>query len=109
MDALAEAHGRHKRLLSTILIDHSRGMRGYPFASSVNMLRDLLADVRDYVRGDGRLNDEMNPELPCSVYLFRSPSLTTFLQRVLPGKFKEIIGLQHMKLFVVDDLVCISG
>lgn len=32
-----------------------------------------------------------------------------FLPKLLPGRLSEIFGLQHMKFFVFDDSIIISG
>ena len=41
--------------------------------------------------------------------LYHTPNLRGILKKTLPGKFSEIIGLQHTKVFVFDNDVCISG
>nr|CAG4650278.1 EOG090X08SX [Sida crystallina] len=45
----------------------------------------------------------------CSVHLYHTPSLNGILKSVLPQRWDEIVGLQHMKLYLFDDSVLISG
>uniref|UniRef100_A0A158R4G8 CDP-diacylglycerol--glycerol-3-phosphate 3-phosphatidyltransferase n=1 Tax=Syphacia muris TaxID=451379 RepID=A0A158R4G8_9BILA len=71
-----------------ILIDYFRGTRGGE-KSSVALLKRLLPRA--------------------SVCLFHTPTLRGFLKRILPERSNEIIGLQHMKLYIFDDSVVISG
>ncbi|PRW60278.1 CDP-diacylglycerol--glycerol-3-phosphate 3- mitochondrial [Chlorella sorokiniana] len=44
-----------------------------------------------------------------AVSLFHTPALRGLLKRVLPPRVSEIIGVQHMKCFVFDDTVVLSG
>lgn len=73
------------------LLDHTRGSRG-PH-SSRSMLRPLLTQ---------------HPQ-SCSVSLYHTPTLRGLLRRLIPQRWNETIGLQHMKLYVFDDSLVISG
>ena len=45
----------------------------------------------------------------CRVSLYHTPELRGIVKAVLPGKFNETIGVQHTKVCVFDNDVCISG
>ncbi|KAL4443904.1 hypothetical protein ABPG75_011641 [Micractinium tetrahymenae] len=44
-----------------------------------------------------------------AVSLFHTPALRGLLKRVLPPRVSEVIGVMHMKCYVFDDTVLISG
>lgn len=43
------------------------------------------------------------------VALFHSPKLKGILRTLLPARYNELIGLQHIKLYIIDDTVIMSG
>lgn len=43
------------------------------------------------------------------MYLYHTPKLSGLLKSILPERTNEIVGLQHMKLYIFDDTVLISG
>lgn len=43
------------------------------------------------------------------MYLYHTPFLKGFAKRYLPERTNEIVGLQHMKIYIFDDNVIISG
>lgn len=73
-----------------ILLDYTRGSRGS--SNSRSMLRPLMAEFSS-VR----------------VSLFHTPDLKGLLKKVMPDRFNETIGLQHIKVYVFDDSFIISG
>eukprot|EP00039_Didymoeca_costata_P006574 m.91448 g.91448 ORF g.91448 m.91448 type:complete len:464 (-) comp13304_c0_seq4:131-1522(-) len=72
-------------------IDKTRGTRGQ--MSSANLLQPLLRKDPDKVR----------------VSMYLAPQLNGWLGRVLRSPFNEVVGLTHMKFYVTDDKVVISG
>ena len=74
-----------------ILLDMTRGSRG--MFNSRTLLLALLTKF---------------PNKVC-VNLFHSPHLRGMLKWLLPERFNEVIGLTHIKVFLVDDSVIISG
>ena len=75
----------------TLLLDHLRGLRGNP--NSYTMLQNLLDQY------DGRFR----------LYLYHTPNLRGLLKQVFPARFNEVMGLQHMKIYLFDDSFLISG
>jgi len=75
-----------------ILLDYMRGSRGK--YNSRKMLEPLLKDKY---------------ENRCKVFLYHTPKLRGVMKAAIPDRFNELIGLQHMKLYIIDDDLIISG
>ncbi|CAK6438576.1 unnamed protein product [Pipistrellus nathusii] len=75
----------------SILLDFMRGSRGRK--NSRTMLLPLLRRFPAQVR----------------VSLFHTPNLRGLLRRLMPERFNETIGLQHIKVYLFDDSVILSG
>lgn len=75
-----------------ILLDYMRGSRGV--YNSRKMLEPVLKDQWGYC---------------CDVFLYHTPKLRGLLKAVIPDRFNELVGLQHMKLYLFDDTLIISG
>ena len=75
-----------------ILLDYMRGSRGKE--NSRTLLQPFL---------NGKWKDCWN------VFLYHTPKLRGFLKMVTPDRYNEMIGLQHMKLYIFDDTLIISG
>ncbi|XP_005989149.1 CDP-diacylglycerol--glycerol-3-phosphate 3-phosphatidyltransferase, mitochondrial isoform X2 [Latimeria chalumnae] len=75
----------------SILLDFTRGSRG--LKNSRTMLLPLLSKFPDQVR----------------VSLYHTPDLRGLLKLLIPERFNETIGLQHIKVYLFDDNVIISG
>uniref|UniRef100_A0A0K0F1Y3 CDP-diacylglycerol--glycerol-3-phosphate 3-phosphatidyltransferase n=1 Tax=Strongyloides venezuelensis TaxID=75913 RepID=A0A0K0F1Y3_STRVS len=76
------------KLKVNFLCDYLRGTRGHP-TNSVSILKDL--------HGKG------------NIYLYHTPELRGITKKILPERVNEIVGLQHMKFYVFDDDIIISG
>ncbi|XP_049855957.1 CDP-diacylglycerol--glycerol-3-phosphate 3-phosphatidyltransferase, mitochondrial-like isoform X1 [Schistocerca gregaria] len=74
-----------------VLLDFSRGSRGN--FNSRHMLLPLLEKHKKY----------------CQVALYHTPALRGPLRRLLPPRYSELVGLQHMKIYLFDDSLLISG
>lgn len=94
MDTLAAALEREPGLKVDILVDCIRSTRDMPKHSSATLLAGL---VRQF--GNDRVN----------VRLYHTPHLHGWQAKVVPKRFNEIYGLQHMKIYGVDDEVMLSG
>ncbi|XP_071525581.1 CDP-diacylglycerol--glycerol-3-phosphate 3-phosphatidyltransferase, mitochondrial isoform X2 [Panulirus ornatus] len=73
------------------LLDFTRGSRGDH--NSRKMLQPLITN---------------HPET-CSVSLYHTPDLRGVFKWMIPQRWNETIGLQHMKLYVFDNSLIISG
>jgi hypothetical protein len=45
----------------------------------------------------------------CKVFLYHTPKLRGVMKAAIPDRFNELIGLQHMKLYIIDNDLIISG
>uniref|UniRef100_A0A8D0NW70 CDP-diacylglycerol--glycerol-3-phosphate 3-phosphatidyltransferase n=1 Tax=Sus scrofa TaxID=9823 RepID=A0A8D0NW70_PIG len=75
----------------SILLDFTRGSRGRK--NSRTMLLPLLQRFPEQVR----------------VSLFHTPNLRGLFRLLLPERLNETIGLQHIKVYLFDDNVILSG
>ncbi|RXN02186.1 CDP-diacylglycerol--glycerol-3-phosphate 3-phosphatidyltransferase, mitochondrial [Acipenser ruthenus] len=97
VDCLQEALKRSREermapdLKVSILLDYSRGSRGKK--NSRSMLLPLLQRFPGQMR----------------VSLYHTPDLRGVLKTLVPERFNETIGLQHIKVYVFDDNLIISG
>ncbi|XP_071384789.1 CDP-diacylglycerol--glycerol-3-phosphate 3-phosphatidyltransferase, mitochondrial [Centroberyx affinis] len=75
----------------SILLDYTRGSRGE--INSRTMLLPLLQ----------RFSSQMR------VSLYHTPDLRGLLRMLVPQRFNETIGVQHIKVYLFDDSIIISG
>lgn len=73
-----------------ILLDYTRGSRGD--TNSKSMVKSLLTDCKNFY-----------------LSLYHTPALRGLTKRLAPPRWNELLGLQHMKLYLFDDKVMISG
>ena len=76
-----------------VLTDMLRGTREAPEACSASLLAPLVAEF-----GDDRVQ----------IRMYHTPKLTG-LKKHLPKRINEGWGLQHMKLYGMDDELIMSG
>ncbi|KAG6454486.1 hypothetical protein O3G_MSEX008740 [Manduca sexta] len=74
-----------------VLLDNQRGTRGVE--NSVTLLKELINSASEQ----------------CRVSLYQTPRLQGVWSKVLPSRYNELVGLQHMKLYIADDSVLLSG
>ena len=75
----------------SVLLDYMRGSRGV--RNSRTMLLPLLKEFPSSV----------------TVALFHTPNLRGIVRRLLPERYNETFGVNHIKAYVFDDTVVISG
>ena len=80
-----------QRLNVEILLEHTRGSRGEH--NSRTMLLPLIQNFTDVVK----------------VSLYHSPSLRGVLKLLLPERFNETVALTHLKVYLTDDTLIMSG
>ncbi|KAK3590846.1 hypothetical protein CHS0354_024584 [Potamilus streckersoni] len=76
-----------------ILLDYTRGSRGQN-ENSRTMLLPLLKEFTNRI---------------VHIHLYHAPDLRGFVKYILPERWNEAIGLSHIKIYLVDDSVIISG
>ncbi|KAM9774176.1 CDP-diacylglycerol--glycerol-3-phosphate 3-phosphatidyltransferase, mitochondrial isoform X1 [Syngnathus typhle] len=75
----------------SVLLDYTRGSRGQ--VNSRTMLLPLLQRFASQMR----------------VSLYHTPDLRGLLRMLVPQRFNETIGVQHIKVYLFDDSFIISG
>jgi len=91
--AIHDALETNKALKVDILIDAIRGTREDPNPSAASLLVSLVEKFGDRV----------------DVRMYHTPNLRGLKKRLVPKRFNEGWGLQHVKLYGVDDEIMLSG
>ncbi|EOO00941.1 putative cdp-diacylglycerol-glycerol-3-phosphate 3-phosphatidyltransferase protein [Phaeoacremonium minimum UCRPA7] len=91
---LQEALRENPDLKLSILTDALRGTREAPEPSCASLLAPLVA--------------EFGPER-VEIRMYHTPNLTGLRKKYIPKRINEGWGLQHMKLYGVDDEIILSG
>lgn len=81
----------NKTLQLDVLLDYQRGTRGE--VNSCTLVQELVKVAQDQ----------------CKLSLYQTPRLQGSWSKLLPARYNEILGLQHMKLYISDDSVLLSG
>lgn len=82
-----------------------------------NIQIDILLDKQRGTRPEGKLNETSIDILSklfkygnnVNINLFHNPLLGAMLYNILPYRVNETIGVMHMKIYMGDDMVIISG
>ncbi|KAL8782524.1 MAG: hypothetical protein Q9213_005289, partial [Squamulea squamosa] len=93
ISTIHEALTKSPNLKVSILTDALRGTRENPEPSCASLLASLLMDFPDRVE----------------VRMYHTPNLTGLRKRFIPKRINEGWGLQHIKLYGIDDEVILSG
>ncbi|ODA83561.1 hypothetical protein RJ55_02075 [Drechmeria coniospora] len=94
IETLGEALRRNPELQLSILTDALRGTREAPNPSCASLLAPLISEF-----GAHRVE----------IRMYHTPNLTGMRKRYVPKRINEGWGLQHMKLYGVDDEIILSG
>ncbi|KAF1813267.1 phospholipase D/nuclease [Eremomyces bilateralis CBS 781.70] len=94
IETLRESLKANPDVTVSILTDALRGTRETPDPSTASLLAPLVAEF-----GEQRVE----------IRMFHTPNLTGVRKRVVPNRINEGWGLQHMKLYGVDDELIMSG
>ncbi len=73
------------------MLDYSRGLRGE--INSKTIFQHLIT----------KFNTQFH------LYLYHNPNLRGITKKVMPERVNETIGVQHMKIYICDDTLIISG
>ncbi|KAI9149598.1 CDP-diacylglycerol--glycerol-3-phosphate 3-phosphatidyltransferase [Paramyrothecium foliicola] len=94
IETLRDALRRNPALKLSILTDALRGTREAPNPSSASLLVPLVEEF-----GADRVE----------IRMYHTPNLTGLRKKYVPKRINEGWGLQHMKLYGVDDEIILSG
>ncbi|XP_076234399.1 phosphatidylglycerophosphate synthase 1 isoform X2 [Calliopsis andreniformis] len=93
VNAISEAlNANNGNIEVKVLLDFMRGSRGQ--LNSRKMLEPLLNGKHGHC---------------CQIFLYHTPKLRGFFKMIIPDRFNELVGLQHMKFYMVDNDIIISG
>lgn len=81
---------QNDELRINILLDYTRGTRGKN--NSKAMLMPLI---------------KQSPN--CNLSLYHTPLLRGITKRLAPSRWNELLGLQHMKIYLFDNTIVLSG
>ncbi|KAF2263836.1 CDP-diacylglycerol-glycerol-3-phosphate 3-phosphatidyltransferase [Lojkania enalia] len=93
ISTIRSALQNNPKLRVSILTDALRGTRETPKQSCASLLVPLISEFGDRVE----------------VRMFHTPNLTGIRKRIVPKRINEGWGLQHMKLYGIDNEIIISG
>jgi CDP-diacylglycerol--glycerol-3-phosphate 3-phosphatidyltransferase len=94
ISTLQQALRAKPKLKLSILTDALRGTRESPDPSCASLLAPLVSEF-----GADRVE----------IRMYHTPNLTGLRKKHIPKRINEGWGLQHMKLYGMDDEVIISG
>nr|POE65315.1 cdp-diacylglycerol--glycerol-3-phosphate 3-phosphatidyltransferase [Quercus suber] len=94
VDTIRGSLKRNVELKVSILTDALRGTREAPQPSCASLLASLVK--------------EFGPER-VEIRVYHTPNLTGIRKAILPKRINEGWGLQHMKLYGIDDEIIMSG
>ncbi|CAI4056527.1 hypothetical protein SKDZ_03G0600 [Saccharomyces kudriavzevii ZP591] len=94
VDCIAQALSKNPNLKVSFLLDGLRGTRELPSSCSATLLSSLVAKY-----GSERVD--------CRLY--KTPAYHGWKKVLVPRRFNEGLGLQHMKIYGFDNEVILSG
>ncbi|KAL4788058.1 hypothetical protein BJX76DRAFT_228994 [Aspergillus varians] len=94
IETVNEALRKNPELRVSILTDALRGTRETPNPSCASLLASLVAE-----HGPDRVD----------IRMFHTPNLTGLRKKWIPRRINEGWGLQHMKLYGIDDEIILTG
>ncbi|KAG0422149.1 hypothetical protein HPB47_002021 [Ixodes persulcatus] len=89
-----------------ILLDYTRGSRGE--SNSRTMLTPMLREFSRPSPASGPDSGELQGN-QVQVALYHSPKLRGVLRWLLPQRWNETLGLTHLKVYLFDDTLVLSG
>ena len=75
----------------------------------VNILLDYTRGTRGETNSKTILQSIVNQSQNILFSLYHTPNLRGLTKKIVPARWNELIGLQHMKLYIIDETVIISG
>lgn len=75
----------------------------------VNILLDFTRGTRGEFNSKSCLMPLVKQTKNVTLSLYHTPSLRGLSKKLMPPRWNELIGLQHMKLYLFDETVIISG
>ena len=96
-------NGQQQRVRVKMLLDYSRHMRPGERA------REFLAPLLRRFATDNDDDDDDDGERRFRLSLYHTSRLRGLAKRLVPQRTNETFGVLHMKIYIVDDDLIISG
>ncbi|CCE66003.1 hypothetical protein TPHA_0O00310 [Tetrapisispora phaffii CBS 4417] len=93
VECISDALKYNSKLKVYFLLDGLRGTRESPSKCSAQLLSQLTHDYKDRV----------------DIRLYKTPAYIGWKKALIPSRFDEALGLQHMKIYGFDNEVMLSG
>lgn len=94
----------------TILLDCLRGTRNTATAANSEFLPPAGSPFEGILSSTSLLHPlEVKYPDRCKAFYYHTPKLHGLLKAILPERYNELIGVQHIKCYLVDDDVLLSG
>ncbi|KAF7231968.1 hypothetical protein EG68_11360 [Paragonimus skrjabini miyazakii] len=103
---------RKRNVQVLILLDASRGLRHSSLTHSCAGLQQeamAIQSSQTSATSSCSLLSPLTSYPGVSVVLYHNPDLRGWLYSLLPSRLNEVIGVQHIKAYVVDDSVLLTG
>ena len=91
VDSIESNLATNPNLSVKVLLDYSRGLRGQ--SNSRTLMQHLISKHPSQM----------------SLHLYHTPKLRGLSKRYMPERLNESIGVLHMKIYIADDTLIISG
>lgn len=75
----------------------------------VNILLDFARGTRGELNSRSMLQELVDVSQNTTLSFYHTPNLRGLTKKLVPQRWNELIGLQHMKVYVADDTVILSG
>lgn len=107
-DLVSELHAAARRNVEIrVLLDYTRGSRGE--VNSRTLLMPLLQEFGGPSSNSGGLGEPAESLNQVQVALYHSPRLRGLVRWLLPARWNETLGLSHLKVYLFDDTLILSG
>uniref|UniRef100_A0A131Z4L7 CDP-diacylglycerol--glycerol-3-phosphate 3-phosphatidyltransferase n=1 Tax=Rhipicephalus appendiculatus TaxID=34631 RepID=A0A131Z4L7_RHIAP len=107
-DLVSELHAAAKRNVEIrVLLDYTRGSRGE--INSRTLLTPLLQEFGAPTSSTSDHGEHAEPLSQVQVALYHSPRLRGLIRWLLPARWNETVGLSHLKVYLFDDTLILSG
>lgn len=107
-DLVSDIHAAARRNVQVrILLDYTRGSRGE--SNSRTMLTPLLREFSSPCSTPGSESGSAESGNQVQVALYHSPKLRGLVRWLLPQRWNETLGLTHLKVYLFDDTLVLSG
>eukprot|EP00249_Psilotum_nudum_P012695 c23927_g1_i1 orf=1491-3269(+) len=113
LNVIVDALNTKSSLQVLLLFDALRSTRTtlrsdqFSFSSSADMLSHVLLSSAEKWQRSGTASKSYGDRL--RIALYRTPDLTRRLEKILPSRLNEAVGVCHMKAYIFDDVVLMSG